>query len=182
MVQIPAAPCVLTFFALEQTSRCLCCANANLTRGDLLGTNRPKRPSSMTALPTRLCSTMWNGSSSELGASMKAVELLSLLVPAVAAGPVAADDALPEGESGEVRWLGEQRKVVRDGDLTGRVDLTALAKRPHLYAAGPLEGLKGEVTVWDGKASLARWEAGKVVTTEEFKGKACFLVYAQVPT
>ena len=182
MVQIPAAPCVLTFFALEHTSRCLCFANANLTRGDLLGTNRPKRPSSLTALPTRLCSTMWNGSSSELGASMKAVELLSLLVPAVAAGPVAADDALPEGESGEVRWLGEQRKVVRDGDLTGRVDLTALAKRPHLYAAGPLEGLKGEVTVWDGKASLARWEAGKVVTTEEFKGKACFLVYAQVPT
>jgi len=113
---------------------------------------------------------------------MKAVELLSLLVPAVAAGPVAADDALPKGEPGEVRWLGEQRKVVRDGDLTGRVDLTALAKRLHLYAAGPLEGLKGEVTVWDGKASLARWEAGKVVTTEEFKGKACFLVYAQVPT
>ena len=113
---------------------------------------------------------------------MKAVELLSLLVPAVAAGPVAADDTLPKGEPGEVRWLGEQRKVVRDGDLTGRVDLTALAKRPHLYAAGPLEGLKGEVTVWDGKASLARWEAGKVVTTEEFKGKACFLVYAQVPT
>jgi hypothetical protein len=47
MVQIPAAPRqgragpgVLTFFALEQTSQCLCCANANLTRGDLLGTNR----------------------------------------------------------------------------------------------------------------------------------------------
>ena len=38
--------------------------------------------------------------------------------------------------------IGEQRKVVRDGDLTGRVDLTALAKRPHLYAAGPLEGLR----------------------------------------
>jgi len=72
--------------------------------------------------------------------------------------------------------------VVRDGDLTGRVALTALAMRPHLYAVGPLEGLKGEVTVWDGKASLARWEAGKVVTTEEFRGKACFLVYAQVPT
>src|SRR5208337_2887831 len=93
-------------------------------------------PEPTSALPTRLCSTRRNGSSSELGASMKAVELLSLLVPAVAGGPVAADDALPKGDPGEVRWLGEQRKVVRDGDLTGRVDLTALAKRPHLYAAG----------------------------------------------
>ena len=132
MVQIPAAPrqgrAVVTFFALERTSRCLCCANANLTRGDLLGTNTPKTTKLYDrAMPTRLCSTMRNGSSSELGASMKAVELLSLLVPAVAAGPVAADDALPKGEPGEDRWLGEQRKVVRDGDLTGRVDLTALA-------------------------------------------------------
>jgi hypothetical protein len=29
-----AGPSVLTFFALEQTSRCLCYANANLTRAD----------------------------------------------------------------------------------------------------------------------------------------------------
>ena len=112
---------------------------------------------------------------------MKAAALFRLFVLAMAAGPGASDDAPPKGEPGEVRWLGEQRKVVQDGDLTGRVDLTALAERPHLYAAGPLEGLKGEVTVWDGKASLARWEAGKVVTSQEFKGKACFLVYAQVP-
>jgi acetolactate decarboxylase len=111
---------------------------------------------------------------------MKAAGLFCLFVLAMAAGPVATDDAPPKGEPGEVRWLGEQRKVVHDGDLTGRVDLTALAERPHLYAAGPLEGLKGEVTVWDGKSSIARWEAGKVVTTQEFKGKACFLVYAQM--
>jgi acetolactate decarboxylase len=99
----------------------------------------------------------------------------------MAAGPLAADDALPEGQPGEVRWIGEQRKVVQDGDLTGRVDLAALAGRRHLYAAGPLEGLKAELTVWDGKASLARWQDGRVVTAAAFKGKACFLVYAQVP-
>jgi hypothetical protein len=32
-----AGPSVLTFFALEQTGRCLCYANANLTRGDQKG-------------------------------------------------------------------------------------------------------------------------------------------------
>jgi acetolactate decarboxylase len=111
---------------------------------------------------------------------MRSVGLLCLLLLAMGAGPVASDDALPKGEPGEVCWVGEQRKVVQDGDLTGRVDLTALAGRPYLYAVGPLEGLKGEVTVWDGKASLARWETGKIITTKEFKGKACFLVYAQV--
>jgi acetolactate decarboxylase len=110
-------------------------------------------------------------------ASMTAAGFIGLLVlPVVAAG-----NEPPYGEVGEVRWLGEQRSVVRDGDLAGRVDLVAMAERPHLYAAGPLEGLKGEVTVWDGKASLARWKAGRVITTDEFEGKACFLVYAQVP-
>lgn len=98
-----------------------------------------------------------------------------------AAGMAAAGEAPPKGKPDEVCWVGEQRAVVRDGDLTGRVDLAALAGRPHLYAVGPLEGLKGEVTVWDGKASLARWQAGRVVTTDEYRGKACFLVYAQVP-
>jgi hypothetical protein len=32
-----AGPSALTFFALEQKSRCLCCANANLTRADQKG-------------------------------------------------------------------------------------------------------------------------------------------------
>jgi acetolactate decarboxylase len=107
--------------------------------------------------------------------------LVCLPMLATAAGPAAADGEPPRGEPGEVRWVGEQRKVVRDGDLTGHVDLAGIADRAHLYALGPLEGLKGEVTVWDGKASLARWEAGRVVTTGQFLGKACFLVYAQVP-
>ncbi|MBX9583615.1 MAG: hypothetical protein K2X87_25215 [Gemmataceae bacterium] len=44
-----------------------------------------------------------------------------------------------------------------------------------------MRGLTAEVTIFDGKASLARWVNGKVVTSGEFKGKACFLVYAQVP-
>jgi acetolactate decarboxylase len=108
---------------------------------------------------------------------MSLVGSLGLLVMSV----VAADDVPPNGEPGEVCWLGEQRRVVRDGDLRGRVALPAMSERPHLYAVGPLEGLKGEVTVWDGTASLARWESGKIVTTGEFKGKACFLVYSQVP-
>jgi acetolactate decarboxylase len=112
---------------------------------------------------------------------MKPADLLALLALVQVSGSVPAADAPPKGEPGEVRWVGEQRSVVRDGDLTGRVDLSGLANRPNLFALGPLEGLKGEVTVWDGKAWLARWHAGTVVTTQEFKGKACFLVYTQVP-
>ena len=34
----------------------------------------------------------------------------------------AADEKLPLGKPGEAPWVGEQRRVVRDGDLTGIVD------------------------------------------------------------
>jgi len=67
-----------------------------------------------------------------------------------------------KAKPGEVRWIGEMRKVMREGDLTGRVDLRSLAGRPHLYAVGPLEGLRGEVTIWDSKASLATLKKGEV--------------------
>jgi acetolactate decarboxylase len=71
--------------------------------------------------------------------------------------------------------------VMRDGDLSGHVKLDALAKWPHLYALGPLEGLRGEVTIWDGKPSIATLSDAKVAVSDKFEGKACFLVYAQVP-
>jgi acetolactate decarboxylase len=89
--------------------------------------------------------------------------------------------AQEKGEPGEVKWTGEMRKVMRDGDLSGAVNLDALAKWPHLYALGPLEGLRGEVTIWDGKPSIAFHSDGKASISEKFEGKACFLVYAQVP-
>ncbi|MBX9583614.1 MAG: hypothetical protein K2X87_25210 [Gemmataceae bacterium] len=53
------------------------------------------------------------------------------------------EEKLPLGKPGEVLWVGEQRKVVRDGDLTGRVDLSSLSDLPHLYAVGPFEGVNG---------------------------------------
>ena len=80
-----------------------------------------------------------------------------------------------------MKWVGEMRKVMRDGDLSGNVKLDALAKWPHLYALGPLEGLRGEVTIFDGKSSVATVAGGKASVSEKFEGKACFLVYAQVP-
>lgn len=80
----------------------------------------------------------------------------------------------------EVHHVGEMRKVMREGDLTATIDLNRLSKMQHLYALGPIEGLRGEVTIWDSKPSIARIIDGKLLTTESFENKACFLVYASV--
>ena len=52
---------------------------------------------------------------------------------------------------------------------------------PHLYGLGPLEGLRGEVSIFGGVPSIARIEREMVVTAASWRARACFLVWAQVP-
>ena len=78
-----------------------------------------------------------------------------------------------------VRWVGAQRDVLAGG-IGGLVDLRTLAGRAHLYAVGPLEGCGGEVSVFDGVASIARVVDGRPVVATGFDHRACFLVYSEV--
>src|SRR5579862_8273787 len=96
----------------------------------------------------------------------------------LAKGAPAQDKSVPEVE---VLWVGEMRKVMLDGDLSAAIDLRKLANKKNLYALGPVEGLQGEVTVWDGKPSIARIRNKKLVTSDSFDFKAIFLVFAYVP-
>jgi acetolactate decarboxylase len=80
-----------------------------------------------------------------------------------------------------VRWVGAQRDVLA-GDVSGKIALDELAHVPHLYALGPREDLRGEVTVFDGVPSVARVVDGGVEIDAGFGHRACFLVFADVPS
>lgn len=88
----------------------------------------------------------------------------------------------PERESMpvEVRWSGELKNMMMKGDVSGTIDLAAIAKVPHMYAVGALEGLQGEVTLIDGAATLVSVRDGKQTISQTPQGKASVLVYAQV--
>ena len=92
--------------------------------------------------------------------------------------PLSAETPIALGSG--VRWIGAQRDVL-GGDLRGHVELEALAAVPHLYGLGPLEGLRGEVSIFDSVPSIARIEGETVVTDVSWRGRACFLGWAQVP-
>lgn len=79
-----------------------------------------------------------------------------------------------------VRWIGAQRDVL-GGDIRGHVDLAALAGAGSVWGLGPLEGVRGEVSIFGGEPSIARVERGGVVVTPGWQARACFLVWAQVP-
>jgi acetolactate decarboxylase len=87
-----------------------------------------------------------------------------------------------QGPGYDLRFIGAQRETVMHGKLAAALDLRILAKTPHLYAIGPIEQLRGEVTIADSRPSLA-WVGpdGAVRVTESFEAGAPFLVWAEVP-
>jgi len=78
-----------------------------------------------------------------------------------------------------VRWVGAQRDVL-GGDVEGKIDLSSLTQRPHLYALGPRAGVSGEITVFDGEPWVARVVDRQIHVTADADHAACFLVYDHV--
>jgi acetolactate decarboxylase len=80
-----------------------------------------------------------------------------------------------------VRWVGAQRNVLQ-GDISGHIALASLADLPNLYAVGPAEHLRGEVSIFDSLPSISRITNGSLKIETNFSCSACFLVYTQVST
>jgi acetolactate decarboxylase len=78
-----------------------------------------------------------------------------------------------------VKWVGAQRKVL-EGDISGHIALASISGLQNLYAVGPAEGLRGEVSIFDSVPSISRIVDGALKVDTNFNVNACFLAYAQV--
>jgi acetolactate decarboxylase len=82
----------------------------------------------------------------------------------------------------ELWFIGAQRETIMNGKLAAALDLRVLADRPYLYGLGPIEQLRGEVTIVDGRPALARVAFdGTVGVTRSFDAGMPFFVWAEVP-
>lgn len=85
------------------------------------------------------------------------------------------------GTGYELWFIGARRETIMNGTLAAELDLKTLASRPHLYGLGPIEQLRGEVTIADGRPALARVAAdGTAKVTCSFDAGAPFFVWAEV--
>jgi acetolactate decarboxylase len=86
------------------------------------------------------------------------------------------------GKGYQLWFIGAQRETIMNGKLAAALDLTTLVGRAHLYGLGPLEQLRGEVTIADSRPALARVAPdGSVRVTESFAAGAPFFVWTEVP-
>ncbi len=96
---------------------------------------------------------------------------------ALADGPTAIS-----GKGYKLWFIGAQRETIMNGKLAAALDLNTLADLPHLYGLGPIEQLRGEVTILDSRSALARVAPdGAVNVTDSFDAGVPFFVWAEVP-
>jgi acetolactate decarboxylase len=93
---------------------------------------------------------------------------------------IASAALLAGSKSYDVKWVGEMRKVMMMGEDKGIISLDSLKDKAHLYALGPVEGLNGEITVFDSEPFIATIRDGKPFIEKKFHVRAPLLVYVQV--
>lgn len=83
-------------------------------------------------------------------------------------------------EHGKIKVAGAMRNVMWKGQLEGTIALDSL--NDNYYGVGPLEFLKGELLLVDGKVYASTVLSDSTMKVEEVKyAKAPFFVYAAVP-
>ena len=77
-----------------------------------------------------------------------------------------------------VKNIGSRFNIIKDGNFSATVSLDSLLQNPNLFAIGPIEGLKGEITVNDGKVYVATMDNDNPkFSNTTMNTKAIFMVY-----
>ncbi len=73
---------------------------------------------------------------------------------------------------------GNRQMIIDQNNLNATVRLDTLLSKKHNYAIGPVEGLQGEVTIYDDEVSISTVKNGRPKVNDSKQTKAIFLLKA----
>ena len=82
-------------------------------------------------------------------------------------------------KEGLVEYVGAQKDIFVSGKAASVVSLEDLEGRKGLYAMGPVDGLDGEITVFDSRPYITKVRGSGYVMDSTFKHGAFFLVWTE---
>jgi len=82
-------------------------------------------------------------------------------------------------KEGAVEYVGAQKEIFKTGKATSVVSLEDLADRKGVYAMGPIDGLDGEITIFDSKPYITKVRGNDYTLDKTFKHGAFFLVWTE---
>jgi acetolactate decarboxylase len=87
------------------------------------------------------------------------------------------------GNQTPIKIYGELFSIMHEGERDGQVSLVEILQDDHVYAVGAMEGLLGEVIIWDNQVLINRATKGEnptIQTVIHEKDSALLLVTAQI--
>jgi acetolactate decarboxylase len=82
-------------------------------------------------------------------------------------------------KEGLVEYVGAQKDIFASGKASSVVSLEDLADRKGLYAMGPIDGLDGEITIFDSRPYITQVRGNDYTLDKTFKHGAFFLVWTE---
>ncbi len=112
---------------------------------------------------------------------MKRSTLITGLIATFALGSMLTAYAAIVGakKEGLVEYIGAQKDIFKSGKAASVVNLEDLADRKGLYAMGPIDGLDGEITIFDSKPYITQVRGNDYTLDKTFKHGAFFLVWTE---
>ena len=94
-------------------------------------------------------------------------------------GAVSASAVLKSIKEGMVEYIGAQKDIFVSGKAASVISLEELASQKGLYAVGPVEGLDGEITIFDSKPYITKVRGSGYTLDKTFGYNAFFLVWSE---
>ncbi len=102
--------------------------------------------------------------------------ILFALCIVVVAGTAFAINSIKEGL---IEYIGAQRDIFKTGKAASVVSLEAFSGRKGLYAVGPIDGLDGEITIFDSKPYITKVRGQDFTVDHSYNYGAFFLVWTE---
>ncbi len=107
------------------------------------------------------------------------IRMLPTLLAILLIGVAAYAAIVGAKKEGLVEYIGAQKDIFKSGKATSVVNLEDLADRKGLYAMGPIDGLDGEITIFDSKPYITQVRGNGYTLDKTFKHGAFFLVWTE---
>jgi acetolactate decarboxylase len=109
----------------------------------------------------------------------KTVRLFAVVAAVLLIGAVAYAAITGAKKEGSVEFVGAQKQIFKTGKADKVVVLEELSGRKGLFAIGPVDGLDGEITIFDSKPYITKVRGNDFTVDNTLKHGAIFLVWTE---
>ena len=85
-------------------------------------------------------------------------------------------------KEGAVEYVGAQKEIFKTGKAASVVNLEELTGKKGVFAIGPIDGLDGEITIFDSKPYITKVRGNDYTVDKTLKHGAIFLVWTEQAT